>query len=100
MEASKLGALATSPGWPWSGLRWGWRTFIPNLLLLVGRSLLALVGVVVRYPILMPLFIPGIKALAGLFASDLDWFWVEFLAVYDVIFIVASLWVFESLVIE
>jgi len=55
---------------------------------------------VVLYPILMPLLIAGIKALAGVFAGNPQWFWIKFLIVYDASFAVAALWIFESLVIE
>lgn len=65
---------------------------------------------VVLYPILVPLLIAGTKATAALLegagqqgaVADLDtaYFWIEFLLVYDGVFIVAALWTFESLVIE
>jgi heme exporter protein B len=54
------------------------------------------------YPILVPLLIGAIKSTAGTIAGDgpQAWFWIEFLAVYDVLFVLAALWTFESLVIE
>ncbi len=65
---------------------------------------------VVLYPILVPLLISGTKATSALLAgaerigvgADLEsaYFWLQFLAVYDVTFLVVSLWTFESLVIE
>lgn len=57
---------------------------------------------VVLYPILVPLFIAGTKATGGILEGHLSqtWFWIRFLAVYDALFLVAALWVFESLVIE
>lgn len=57
---------------------------------------------VVLYPILIPLLIAGTKATGGLLEGNLTqaWFWIKFLAVYDAMFLVAALWVFESLVIE
>jgi heme exporter protein CcmB len=59
---------------------------------------------VVLYPILVPLFIAGTKATAALVAPtpDLDaaWYWIGFLGAYDAVFLVVSLWIFESLVIE
>ncbi|MCG8423101.1 MAG: heme exporter protein CcmB [Proteobacteria bacterium] len=65
---------------------------------------------VVLYPILVPLLIAGTKATAALLegagdptaVADLDaaYFWIKFLAVYDMIFIATALWTFESLVIE
>jgi len=59
---------------------------------------------VILYPLLMPLFVAGTKATALLVAvhPNLDgaWYWIRFLGVYDAAFLVLSLWVFESLVIE
>jgi heme exporter protein B len=61
---------------------------------------------VVLYPILVPLLIAGTKATAAILpvagTADLvtAWFWIRFLLVYDAIFVVVSLWTFESLVIE
>jgi heme exporter protein CcmB len=59
---------------------------------------------VVLYPILVPLFIAGTKGTAALLDARPDlaaaWYWAQFLAVFDVAFLVASLWTFESLVIE
>lgn len=57
---------------------------------------------VILYPILVPLFIAAIKATGAMMQDSMGdtWFWIQFLAVYDVIFIVAALWTFESLVIE
>ncbi len=57
---------------------------------------------VVLYPILVPLFIAAIKATSSMMEGAMGdcWFWIQFLAVYDTIFIVAALWTFEALVIE
>lgn len=57
---------------------------------------------VVLYPILVPLFIAGIKASQGVLSGEMmqTWFWIKFLLVYDALFTVAALWTFESLVIE
>lgn len=65
---------------------------------------------VVLYPILVPMLIAGTKATAALLegagvpggVADLEtaYFWIKFLLVYDGIFVVVSLWTFESLVIE
>jgi heme exporter protein B len=59
---------------------------------------------VILYPLLIPLFVAGTKCTAGLVAEipnlDAAWFWLEFLALYDASFLVLSIWVFESLVIE
>jgi heme exporter protein CcmB len=59
---------------------------------------------VVLYPILVPLMIGSTRATGALTEStpnlDVAWFWVQFLLVFDAIFIVVALWFFESLVIE
>jgi heme exporter protein B len=59
---------------------------------------------IVLYPILIPLFFAATNATAAICASHIDlnkaWYWIEFLAVYDAVFLVLSLWIFESLVIE
>jgi len=31
---------------------------------------------------------------------DTAWYWIKFLGIYDAVFLVLSLWIFESLVIE
>ena len=59
---------------------------------------------VVLYPLLVPLFVAGTSATAALIKerADMDkaWYWISFLGIYDAAFLVLSLWVFESLVIE
>jgi heme exporter protein CcmB len=65
---------------------------------------------VVLYPILVPLLIAGAKGTAALIDTseetggvvniDEVYFWLQFLGVYDAVFIMAALWIFESLVIE
>ena len=59
---------------------------------------------VMLYPILVPLFIAGTHATAALLESrvnlDEAWYWIGFLAIYDALFLVISLWTFEALVIE
>ena len=59
---------------------------------------------VVLYPILLPLFVAGTKCTAGLVAEhpnlEMAHYWIGFLGIYDAAFLVLSLWVFESLVIE
>jgi heme exporter protein B len=57
---------------------------------------------VVLYPILVPMIMAGTKATAALLigASGDAWFWTQFLAAYDAIFVIVSLWTFEALVIE
>jgi len=59
---------------------------------------------VILYPLLIPLFGAGTKCTAGLIADppNLDgaWYWIQFLGIYDAVFLVLSVWIFESLVIE
>jgi len=59
---------------------------------------------VILYPLLVPLFVAGTETTAALVAKipDLDraTYWTSFLGIYDAVFLVLSLWIFESLVIE
>jgi heme exporter protein B len=59
---------------------------------------------VVLYPILVPLFVAGTRVTGEILAvqPDLDalWYWIGFLGIYDAVFLVVSLWLFEALVIE
>ena len=59
---------------------------------------------VILYPLLIPLFVAGTKCTAALVAQvpnfDAAWYWIEFLGIYDAAFLVLSIWIFESLVIE
>ncbi len=59
---------------------------------------------VILYPILIPLFVAGTSATEAMIATrpDLDklWYWIGFLGIYDAVFLVLSLWIFEALVIE
>ena len=59
---------------------------------------------VILYPLLIPLFVAGTKTTASLVAEipnlEMAWYWIRFLGIYDAAFLVLSLWVFESLVIE
>jgi heme exporter protein B len=59
---------------------------------------------VILYPLLIPLFVAGTKCTAGLIAEipnlDAAWYWIQFLGIYDAAFLVISVWIFESLVIE
>jgi heme exporter protein B len=59
---------------------------------------------VILYPLLVPLFVAGTKATASLVAEipnlDAAWYWIKFLGVYDAAFLVLSMWIFESVVIE
>jgi heme exporter protein B len=57
---------------------------------------------VVLYPILVPMLIAATKSTFSLFEGDTAsvWYLIQFMAIYDGVFIVVALWVFESLVIE
>lgn len=59
---------------------------------------------VTLYPILVPMMIAAAKATGAIIGAAYDpsvaWFWIRFLAVFDVVFLVAALWFFEALVIE
>jgi heme exporter protein B len=59
---------------------------------------------VILYPLLVPLFVAGTKCTAALVAEipnfDAAWYWIQFLGIYDAVFLVVSVWIFESLVIE
>jgi heme exporter protein B len=57
---------------------------------------------VILYPLLIPLFVAGTSITAGLLAGNDQkvWYWMGFLGIYDAAFLVVSLWVFESMVIE
>lgn len=59
---------------------------------------------VILYPLLVPLFVAGTKCTAALLAQptnfDAAWYWIQFLGIYDATFLVVSVWIFESLVIE
>lgn len=59
---------------------------------------------VILYPLLIPLFVAGTSATAALVAEipnfDAAWYWIKFLGMYDAMFLVVSMWIFESLVIE
>ena len=59
---------------------------------------------VILYPLLVPVFVAGTKATGMLVSEHPDfgiaWYWIRFLGIYDAVFLVLSLWVFESLVIE
>jgi heme exporter protein CcmB len=59
---------------------------------------------VILYPLLVPLFVAGTKTTAALVQlhpnTEAAWYWIRFLGIYDAAFLVLSMWVFESLVIE
>jgi heme exporter protein B len=76
-------------------------TFAGMLLRTRARQVLL---AVILYPILTPALIAGVKGTAALWSEPESvreaLFWCKFLAVFDGIFLVVSLWAFESLVIE
>jgi heme exporter protein B len=59
---------------------------------------------VILYPLLVPLFVAGTKTTAALVEVhpnlEAAHYWISFLGIYDAAFLVLSMWVFESLVIE
>lgn len=59
---------------------------------------------VILYPLLIPLFVAGTEATDALLVipQNLDklWYWIGFLGIYDLAFLVVSVWIFESMVIE
>lgn len=59
---------------------------------------------IVLYPVLIPLFFAATNATAAISAATPDvgraWYWISLLGVYDAVFLVLSLWLFEALVIE
>ncbi|MBX3158482.1 MAG: heme exporter protein CcmB [Deltaproteobacteria bacterium] len=59
---------------------------------------------VILYPLLIPLFVAGTSATAALLEiprnDDKLWYWIGFLGIYDLAFLVVSVWIFESMVIE
>ncbi len=59
---------------------------------------------VILYPLLIPLFVAGTSVTAALLADpvnlDKAWYWMGFLGIYDAAFLVVSVWIFESMVIE
>ncbi len=59
---------------------------------------------VILYPILVPLFMAATFSTMAILPPEINvatsHFWIKFLCVYDAVFITASLWIFESLVIE
>lgn len=57
---------------------------------------------VVLYPVLVPLLIACTRSTGALIDGDLDsvWFLLRFIGLFDGVFVVVALWIFESLVIE
>jgi heme exporter protein CcmB len=59
---------------------------------------------VILYPLLIPLFVAGTSATAALLEVPMNddklWYWIKFLGIYDAAFLVVSVWIFESMVIE
>ena len=59
---------------------------------------------IVLYPVLIPLFFAATNATLSLCVGNPNmakaWYWISLLAAYDGVFLILSLWLFESLVIE
>jgi ABC-type transport system involved in cytochrome c biogenesis permease component len=59
---------------------------------------------VTLYPVVTPALVAGIKGTAAIWADPPQlpaaYFWLQFLAVFDAIFIAVSLWAFEAVVVE
>ena len=59
---------------------------------------------IILYPLMLPVIIVGVKATSALIAPDLPMAefiaWVRLLAVFDIVFLVAALWIFEPLVMD
>ena len=59
---------------------------------------------VIVYPILIPMFYVATLATENMVSAkpnlDATWYWIGFLGIYDAVFLVVSVWTFESLVIE
>ena len=75
-----------------------------SAMLLKSRAREVLLAVIL-YPIILPALIAGARGTAALWHDgppDLPvaWFWIQFLAVFDAIFLAVALWAFESLVVE
>jgi heme exporter protein CcmB len=57
------------------------------------------------YPIVIPVIVGGVKATATILAPDIDAgealaIWVKLLLVFDVVFVVVSLWIFEWMLLD
>lgn len=59
---------------------------------------------IILYPLILPVLIVGVKATSALIAPDMPIAefaaWVRLLAVFDVVFLVVALWIFEPLVMD
>jgi heme exporter protein CcmB len=95
------GELAVALGLGAIGIALIGSVFAATLLKVRSRDVLL---PVILYPLLVPLFVAGTKTTAALVGQppnlELAWFWIRFLGIYDAVFLVLSLWTFESLVIE
>jgi heme exporter protein B len=72
-------------------------------MLLRARSKDVLLAIVL-YPIILPILIAGVKATSTLLEAPVAWeelkVWLPALLFFDVVFLVASLWIFEPLVTD
>lgn len=59
---------------------------------------------IILYPLILPVLIVGVKATSALISPDVPatefYAWARLLAVFDVVFLVVSLWIFEPLVMD
>jgi heme exporter protein B len=59
---------------------------------------------VVLYPLILPVLIAGVKATAGLLEGGPDGaevgIWMRLLATFDIVFLVAGLWLFEPMLVD
>lgn len=59
---------------------------------------------IILYPLILPVLIVGVKATGALIAADMPaaefGAWVRLLAMFDVVFLVVALWIFEPLVMD
>ncbi len=59
---------------------------------------------VVFYPLILPVLIVGVKATGALLEPEVVWaelgVWLRLLVLFDIVFLVAGLWIFEPLVMD
>jgi heme exporter protein B len=59
---------------------------------------------IVLYPIALPVLVAGIKATGGILETPVRYdeleVWIPLLAFFDIVFLIASLWVFEALLTD
>lgn len=59
---------------------------------------------IVLYPVVIPVIIAGVKATTAILEPEMDaaafQLWVNVLVVFDMVFLVVSLWIFEPLILD